>query len=173
MWLFVWGLAVGLAGAAGAQEAPAPPTCDAPAYRQFDFWLGDWTVRDPEGAFMGRNEITRDDAGCLIVERWTSARGDSGQSYNYYDPAADRWRQVWVSQAIIVEIAGGLTEDGEMRLEGEITYRGGQVRPFKGAWTPLEDGAVRQHFEQYDRETDVWNAWFTGIYRPVDADPPE
>lgn len=167
------GFALGVAGAATAQGPSAAPTCEAAAYRQFDFWLGDWTVRDPEGAFLGRNAITRTEDGCLIIERWTSAQGDPGQSYNYFDPAADRWRQVWVSQSIIVDIAGGLTEAGAMRLEGEITYRAGDVFPFTGEWTPLEAGAVRQRFEQYNAETETWDAWFTGLYRPVDADPPE
>ncbi len=27
-----------------AQTPPAPPRCDTPEFRQFDFWVGDWNV---------------------------------------------------------------------------------------------------------------------------------
>jgi hypothetical protein len=38
---------------------PAARPCSAPAYRQFDFWLGDWKVRRPDGKIAGANRIMR------------------------------------------------------------------------------------------------------------------
>ena len=42
-----------------AQPPPAPGPCAAPEHHQFDFWLGDWEVRTPEGKLAGHNTISR------------------------------------------------------------------------------------------------------------------
>ena len=103
-----------------------------------------------------------------MLETWRSANGTTGQSYNYYNPDTDKWRQVWVSVGAIIDYEGGLTEAGSMKLIGTITYHAtGQSAPFTGEWTPNEDGTVTQHFEQYNADTDEWATWFTGIYTRI------
>jgi len=146
------------------EDKPAGP-CSSDAYHQFDFWIGDWEVTDGNGVVQGRNIISREEYGCLLVERWTSAAGNTGQSYNFYSPDTQLWRQVWVSGGAVIDYTGGLTETGSMKLEGEIINRNGTTAPFTGEWTLNEDGSVTQHFEQYDAEKDEWSDWFTGIYR--------
>ena len=159
-----------------AQDAdtamPVPP-CSEEAYKQFDFWLGTWEVTTPNGAVAGVNEITSEENDCLILETWTSATGGTGQSYNYYNPATEKWRQVWVSSGFIIDYEGGLTEAGSMKLEGEITYTTSkQQADFTGEWSLNEDGTVTQHFEQYDPEKDEWSTWFTGIYSKIEPARP-
>lgn len=151
-----------------AAPAPQPPTCEGDNYRAFDFWLGNWTVTDPDGNTLGTNTITSQENGCLILENWTSASGGTGQSYNYVDASTGLWRQVWVSQAATIDYEGGPTEDGGIRLQGAITYRNGTSAPFWGEWTPLEDGTVKQYFEQMDPETNEWSPWFLGIYTRIE-----
>ena len=160
-------------GGAIAQDAPAAPAgpCDDEAYHQFDFWVGDWEVTDRAGQLQGTNSITREEGGCLLVERWTSAAGNTGQSYNFYSPVNDEWRQVWVSAGLIIDYTGGLTETGSMKLTGTIVYhQSGTRAPFTGEWTPNPDGSVTQHFEQYSADKDEWVEWFTGIYRRNESD---
>ena len=136
-----------------------------PAYQQFDFWLGTWTVTGPNGQVAGVNEITAEEQGCLLVERWRGASGSTGQSYNYYNPVTEKWRQVWVSPGALIDYEGGLVAPGVMRLEGTITYPAtGQTAPFTGEWSLNSDGTVTQHFEQFDATEEVWSPWFTGTY---------
>lgn len=170
--LVVVGACAGIATAQESAPTPSPPPviCDGDAYRAFDFWLGDWLVKDPAGTEQGSNAITAEENGCLVVERWTSATGSTGQSYNYYDPSRDLWRQVWVSAGGVIDYEGGLTETGSMKLIGEIVNRNGTRAPFTGEWTPNEDGSVTQHFEQQDPETGEWSVWFTGIYTRAEVD---
>ena len=149
---------------------PPPPPCQGEIYRAFDFWAGDWEVNDPAGTLQGSNLITVEENGCLLLEKWTSAGGGTGQSYNFYDPGLQKWRQVWVSGAATIDYAGGLNEAGEMVLEGEIAYRTGVKAPFRGTWTLQEDGSVRQYFQQYNAQTENWDDWFTGIYRKKPAE---
>jgi len=159
-----------VAGAA-AQPAPAPSPCADWRYRVFDFWVGDWDVFDHEGRYAGRNLVSVEENGCLVVEHWASANGGTGQSYSYFDPATDAWRQVWISASETIDFTGGYAEDGGMALEGEITYRDGTRFPFRGRWTPNRNGTVTQAFEQFDPAAEAWAPWFIGIYRRVEANP--
>ena len=154
-----------------AQQQPAPPPilCENdPAFNEFDFWVGDWDVSARNGGqHAGTNKVTKVENSCLIREEWTSVGGGTGQSINYYNPKTKKWRQVWVSAGAggnLIDYEGGM-KDGSMVLEGTITmYVSGNTFPFRGTWTPNEDGSVRQFFEQYDPENKVWNPWFDGLY---------
>ncbi|MEZ5894905.1 MAG: hypothetical protein R3C40_06430 [Parvularculaceae bacterium] len=152
---------------AGAQSAAPPPRpgCDAEIYRAFDFWVGEWEVFSPDGKRAGDNSITIEEDGCLLIERWRGAQGGTGQSYNFYDPGMEKWRQVWVARSGTIDYAGALNDDGAMVLEGEIANRNGKTAPFKGTWTLQDDGSVRQQFQQFNAETGHWDDWFIGIYK--------
>lgn len=147
---------------------PAWGACDDSAFRQFDFWVGSWEVHGGDGRRAGHNDISREDGGCVLVERWQGAEGGSGYSMNFYDPAADHWRQLWVSADMRIDIAGGLVDDS-MVLEGTIQYfQDGRTAPFRGTWTALEDGRVRQYFQE--SRDDEWVDWFEGFYTRADPD---
>ncbi len=149
--------------ARAADGAPLP--CADAAYEQFDFWLGSWIVHGADGTHSGENRIEKSADGCRLDEHWTSSQGGGGFSINFYDPTLERWQQLWVSANGVIDIEGGLV-DGSMVLEGEIRYRSnGASNGFRGTWTELEDGRVRQFFEQQvDGE---WQPWFEGFYTKV------
>lgn len=137
--------------------------CVAPEHRAFDFWLGRWEVFLADGTAAGRNEIVAEQGGCLLVEHWTSAQGSTGMSQNFYDLGSGQWRQVWISPGTQIDIRGAAGA-GEMVLEGTINYvQSGATFPIRGRWTLLEDGRVRQFFEEA-REPGVWKEWFEGFY---------
>lgn len=134
-------------------------------FREFDFWIGEWDVHIANGTLAGHNRIERAQRGCVLIENWTSVTGGTGMSMNYFDKATDEWVQVWMagggSQIII---RGGLTDEG-MSLVGNINYvNTGQTFPFRGLWTPLPDGRVRQFFEQSADDGATWTPWFEGFY---------
>ncbi len=145
--------------------APAAETsCQTPPFRAFDFWVGDWQVELADGRPAGRNRITLEQRGCVLVERWQGTEGGTGLSINFFDPHAGQWRQLWVSPGTQIDIAGALV-DGSMVLEGHIVYlQEGSRYPFRGTWTLLPDGRVRQFFEEA-REPGAWTSWFEGYYR--------
>jgi hypothetical protein len=160
-------LAVSLLGIvpthASAQQSAAKP-CAAGAFRQFDFWVGEWDVHDKSGKQAGRNTITSEQDGCVLIERWKSARGGTGMSMNHYDPEAGVWRQHWVGLGIILEMSGGL-QAGAMVLEGPLQYlTDKRVTLLRGVWTALPDGRVRQHFTESSDGGKTWTEWFDGYY---------
>jgi hypothetical protein len=141
-------------------------------HRQFDFWAGSWRVSNDSGdKIFGTNTITIEEGGCLLQERWQSASGGTGSSINYYDPGAGKWHQLWVdSGTSIISIAGNMT-DGSMVLSGDIYYLAeGRRAAFRGRWTPLPDGSVRQFFEEQDAQGQ-WQPWFDGYYHRTDKVP--
>lgn len=161
-------LAALLAAPAYAQTPPAnppPPRCVTAVYKAFDFWVGEWEVFNPAGQKVGTSSITREESGCLIVERWTSARGNNGQSYNFYDPSRQQWRQVWASPTELTDYAGNLNAKGEMVLEGDLQQAGGYGGRSRGTWTKNADGSVRQRFEHYDTAKSTWVENFNGLYK--------
>lgn len=147
----------------GETVAATPPCAEGP-YRQFDFWIGEWDVSDAEGKTAGVNRIANEANGCVLVERWSSAAGGSGQSLNYYDPAAGKWKQLWVGLGILLHMEGGPHEAG-MRLEGPLQYLGqDRITILRGTWTPMADKRVRQHFEESQDGGATWTTWFDGYY---------
>lgn len=136
---------------------------------QFDFWLGRWEVRQPDGSLLGFSEVSRDEGGCVVTEQWEGTSGSSGRSMSFYQPSRGQWRHVWIgSGGTQIDMNGTLVDD-EMRLEGTIEY----VEPedliaFRSSWSRLGDGLVRQQMEEFDLGSQVWRTWFDGIYRPLD-----
>ena len=164
------GCAAAMAGmAAGQSPAPAPAArpCTAPEYRQFDFWVGNWEVKDPSGQVAGTNRITREYGGCVVMEHW-EARGPQkqiGSSFNTYSPAAGRWHQTWVdSTGGFLLLDGGMV-DKAMVLTGEMPARqgGGTVR-HRIAFTPNPNGTVRQLWEASRDGGKTWSVTFDGTY---------
>ena len=78
------------------------PCAYAVENRQFDFWLGEWSVVTSKGeTAAGDSRIELILADCVVQENWTSAGniGYSGKSYNIYNAALKRWEQYWVDNA--------------------------------------------------------------------------
>ena len=138
------------------------------AARAFDFWIGDWEVRLDDGTLVGNSQVSRGEGGCSILERWDGAGGSTGTSINYYQPSSDQWHQLWVgSNGTLIDIAGGVN-DGVMQLEGTIEYIAQErIEAFRGTWSVLPDGRVRQHLEEFSLAAQSWQTWFDGYYRLV------
>lgn len=138
--------------------------CRAPEYRAFDFWLGSWDVRNPEGELVGHNEIRRISGGCGLLENWRSVAGIDGTSINTYDAGLDKWTQRWVGAGATLWLEGGL-EDGRMVLAGtspRSTPRGDALDRI--TWTALPDGRVSQVWELSADKGASWQKIFVGYY---------
>ncbi|NNC77807.1 MAG: hypothetical protein HKN77_07575 [Woeseiaceae bacterium] len=134
-------------------------------FREFDFWLGEWDVHLAGGALAGHNLVTSEQRGCFLQEEWTSVTGGTGSSINYLDERNGEWVQIWNDTGgNQINIRGGLN-DGSMVLKGSIHYVVNDTTlPFRAQWTPLEDGRVRQFFEQSNDGGETWVTWFEGFY---------
>jgi hypothetical protein len=158
----------------GAQEEgaapPRDPACGEAVHHAFDFWVGEWEVRQGDGSLAGHNTVRRMSDGCGLAERWRGVSGSIGESFNWADPVDGRWHQLWIDgSGLVLRLAGGPIEDG-MRLEG----RGNDTTVLhRVTWTALDDGRVRQHWEISRDEGGAWSTLFEGFYSRVPTEATE
>jgi hypothetical protein len=155
--------AAALAQADPAQPATPPARCSAPEQRQFDFWIGEWEVRTPDGKLAGTNRIEKALDGCTLEESWQGVSGTRGQSFNSWDAQRKRWHQTWVdNNGLVLQLDGGL-RDGKMVLSGEQPDPEGGTALQRIPWTPLPDSGVQQTWD-VSKDGKSWETIFDGFY---------
>ena len=148
--------------------------CTAAEHRQFDFWIGRWDVFLPDGTRAGENRIETVAGGCALLESWQGRSGFAGSSLNSYDPETGQWHQHWVDNQAGRLVLAGRWDGRRMVLRGESAdpKRPGVRLVDRIAWTPQDDGAVRQLWERSEDGGRSWTVVFDGRYvrmRPAAA----
>ena len=155
-------LAAAAACALSLASAAESPCESRPESRQFDFWLGEWTVTS-EGETIATSRIEKAASGCVIVENYAQSDGFTGTSINFFDPVLGKWRQTWADSA------GGVSEfSGEfgakaMRFEGE-SHRGSKRVLRKMTLFNLGNGEVRQYSELSRDDGKTWGPHYDFKY---------
>jgi hypothetical protein len=144
-----------------AAQTPPPDRC-ATASGEFDFWIGDWTVRwtgPDQRELEGRNRVRRALDGCAIMEEFDGTPGSplKGISVSVYDPKRKVWKQTWVdNQASYLDFEGGFA-DGRMVLARSTEVNGKPVRQ-----RMIFHGITRDAFTwDWQRSRDDGKSWET------------
>ena len=168
-------LLASFAGTADAQTPTPtpPPSCVSKEHRQFDFWLGQWTVTNAGGKHAGDSRIESILDGCVVLENWTGAKGSHGKSFNTYNSQTKEWEQYWVdNQGTRLYLRGGFS-DGHMVLTGQQDQpntQTGKTQRERITWTPNADGSVRQLWETSTDDGMTWAVSFDGLYTHAAAE---
>jgi len=150
-----------------AQKKSKKP-CTSAAYKQFDFWIGNWNVYDAKNNLIGKNNVVKMKNACAIQENWHSKTSTStGTSYNYYNAADKSWNQVWIDNQGGSLVLKGFYKQHKMVLKSTlITGKKGtyynQISWFKNA-----DGSVAQLWELLDENNTPFNEIFRGTYKKI------
>lgn len=153
--------------AGGDMTAQEKLGCDAPVYRQLDFWVGTWDVRlDGRDTVVGTNIIEKTLDGCAILEHWTDVRGSRGKSLFYYHRTDQIWKQVWVTDIGRVKEKRMLPESTSavVLFQGELRLDDGTRVLDRTTLTDMGDGRVRQRIAQSADGGATWNGGFDAIY---------
>ena len=141
--------------------------CRNPEYHHFDFWIGDWKVFDPaEKQLLGKNLVTREQDGCLLVEHWSaSTGGQTGSSFNYFDIRDHKWHQLYIDNS---GNAGAFPELSGSLLDGKIVMLTANNNGTQSRWTwyPLDSSGkkVRQMAEQTTDGGKTWSITWDSVY---------
>jgi len=149
-----------------SQQAPKSPSCSAPEYHQFDFWIGDWDAFDADkpGTLEARLRVDRILDGCVLREDYQDVHGHKGQSFSEYDASRRMWHQTWVTNRGELLLLDGEFRKDEMVLQGHDTHDG-KPREVRGIWK-REDGGVRESAVESFDDGKTWTPWFDLIFRP-------
>jgi len=103
-----------LSGLATASPLAAAPLCDSPGSHQFDFWIGDWSIRQQirtaDGGWLelpAHTSVRPALGGCALLEHWRGsveffwAGMDKpapmrGMSVRSFDAKSGRWTIWWM-----------------------------------------------------------------------------
>lgn len=137
--------------------------CSSTEYRQFDFWIGDWRVENPQGQPVGENLVTREQDGCLLFEHWKSQSGSSGFSVNYFDSRDRQWHQLYYDNTGSIgnwpPLQGTLV-NGSMALSSPK-----DSSPLtRWTWTRLSADRVRQAAESSSDGGKTWTNIWDSVY---------
>ncbi|WP_191860358.1 hypothetical protein [Hanstruepera ponticola] len=139
--------------------------CCTEKHADFDFWVGEWQVTNPDGSKAGTNTITKSQNNCLLQENWKSANGKvTGTSNNFYNYKTKQWEQIWVDN-----MGGSLHLKGERKGNQMIMQtddeknKNGETFYHRVTWTLNDDGSVHQYWETITNGKDVTVA-FDGLY---------
>jgi len=134
-----------------------------PEFRQFDFWIGEWDVKNPQGLPAGASSIQLILGQCIIFENWTGGSGTNGKSFNIFDTNDNKWHQTWVDdKGTFTHYVGGL-QDGKMVVVAD-TIVGGKKALAKMTFSKLPNGDVRQFGENSTDEGKTWTTSFDLTY---------
>lgn len=141
--------------------------CARPVFRQFDYWVGEWTVKDTAGKVIGRNVVTRDVGGCALHEHWSSGNGSVGESFTTYSPTEKKWHQLYVGSGGYIISMSGNFEDSKLVLV--TAPHAGYVNPDiqvveRWVWTPIDANHVRQTATLSRDGGATWIKQFDGLY---------
>ena len=99
-----------------------------------------------------------------VHEHWTGARGETGQSFNFYDRDDGAWHQVWVSSNGNVLNLTGHYSHGTLTYAGENRKPDGTVLHHRLSFHANPDGTVRQLWETSSDGGSTWATSFDGLY---------
>ncbi|HET7106738.1 MAG TPA: tetratricopeptide repeat protein [Candidatus Acidoferrum sp.] len=149
-----------------ARRAQAP--CKfGPEFRQFDFWIGEWSVVTAKGEMpAGDSRIELSLGDCVIVENWASKNSlYAGKSYNVYNVAEKRWEQFWVdNSAGMIHFYGGLKDGAMDFFTQDQSQPDGTSNQRHLRFFPLAPDKVRQFSQASADHGKTWTDEYDFIY---------
>ena len=133
--------------------------CQLDRYRNFDFWIGEWTVQAKgKNTPPASSKITLTNKGCSIAEDYTTESGYHGNSLSFYDSKNKKWHQTWIDNSgSSLYLDGGL-ENGQMVLTDGIN---------RISWQKMPNGQVNQRWDVTKDSGKTWQTIFDGLYTRV------
>lgn len=142
--------------------------CNFPEARQFDFWLGTWSLTWGEGgnAGTGRNVITEELGQCMVEENFSSDGSEPfvGRSVSVYDKKTGQWKQTWTdNRGGYLDFTGGW-QDGKMILSRAVVTDSVQYLQ-RMVWSDITPKALEWNWEQSDDGGDTWQVLWNIHFR--------
>jgi hypothetical protein len=156
---------IAILAACGTSFASDTGACAAAAFREFDFWIGDWDAIEADGSTSAHVQVTSILDGCVLLEEYEGMNGANGKSFTIFDAREKSWHQTWVTnRGRRLELDGTL-EQGAITLRGADRMPSGARRMVSGTWRPVAGGVRETAVTSIDGGKS-WQSWFDILFRP-------
>ncbi len=143
------------------------PPCSDPEVRQFDFWLGKWSLAWGEDG-KGTNTIRRILGGCVIEEQFdgTPSTPLVGMSVSTWSPQWTRWHQTWVdNQGSYLDFTGEWDDiEEKMILSRDDVAQGKHVLQ-RMVWYAITPDSLEWNWERSEDGGMTWEVQWNIHYR--------
>ena len=136
-----------------------------PEAQKFDFWVGEWTVFNPQGTQVGESRIDKILEDAVILENWFGGQGFQGKSFNHYHIESEKWIQYWVDQASgRIHFEGNFDEEQNaiVYYELDTEQAGKPMRRLR--FFNISVDSVRQFSELSPDSGKTWNVEYDFLY---------
>jgi hypothetical protein len=152
-----------------AEAQPSLAETNAPAFREFDFWVGEWelTWRDSANNLVrGTNSISKILDGKVIHESFGSPTTRFyGQSWSVYHPTRKLWQQTWVdNQGSYMEFTGGMNNE-KMILSRSVTRPNGTTVHQRMVFFDITKNSLLWRWESSPDEGKTWKQMWRIHYK--------
>lgn len=141
-------------------ERPAPSASHGNS-RQFDFWLGEWDLTQPNGG-QGENIVTLELDSSVVQEAFNGQPAIQliGRSISVFVPRENLWKQTWVdNQGGYLDFTGGLVE-GRMILSRAAFNPEGEPIILRMVWHNITSDSLDWNWERSNDSGKSWeNLW--------------
>jgi hypothetical protein len=132
--------------------------------RQLDYWLGDWIVTYPGASGSGSSKVYLSLDQCLLVERWDSGTGFSGENIFAYNPEDKLWHGLYADNHAHVHVFAGRVKSGSAQFDGRSHDAKGEVVLNRLTVVRVTPNKVEQIWEKSGDSGATWKVEFRGDY---------
>jgi hypothetical protein len=157
-------------GACVGFVAPAASAADSEACssniesRQFDFWLGDWTVSYPGAPGGSTSKVSLSLDKCLVVESWDGGKGHKGENMFAYSSDDKSWHGMFADNQGRVHVFEGKLAAGTAEFYGPGRNANGASVLNRIRVVRVNANKVEQSWEKSNDNGATWNMEFRGEY---------
>jgi hypothetical protein len=145
-----------------AEDSPQCST--SAASREFDYWLGDWTVTYPGASSSATSTVSLELDKCLLVESWIGGKGHSGKNMFAYSPDDKNWHGMFADNEGRVHVLEGNVLSGSAEFRGSSRGANGETVLNRIRVVRLTPDKVEQIWQKSTDKGVTWTTVFHGEY---------
>jgi hypothetical protein len=148
-----------------ACAAPDSAACSGKSEsRQFDFWLGDWTVTYPGAPSASSSKVYLELGQCVVVENWSGGKRHEGINMFAYSVDDQHWHGMFADNEARVHVFEGKVADGSAEFLGPSRGAKGETNLNRIRVVRMGPDKVEQTWEKSADNGATWTTVFHGEY---------
>jgi hypothetical protein len=132
--------------------------------RQFDYWLGDWTVTYPGAPGPSASKVSLSLNQCLLVESWDGGKGHQGENLFAYSYDDKTWHGMFADNQGRVHVFEGKVGAGSAEFHGPSRGPNGEEVLNRIKVARISADQIEQSWEKSADNGSTWTMQFRGEY---------